>query len=137
MKRVHSFIYTAHAVSSIVFVAVILFPYVAMNMKKRESSRAITGLKLWHKVLWVSHFFLVLLFITGMWLTPDFLSIWFWTVILTFLALGAMLGIVTKQIRLLIQKGATSAADFDRVIRPGIILSVAILIQFIMMSRLS
>lgn len=125
-------VYAIHVVSALVFILLIPLPFFVMKMKKNDAEKNQGQLKFWRIVLLMAHLALVISLVSGFIMTPVYTSGWFWTVMVVFVALGALLGIVMKNVRLLTEK--SDGAVWNRLMRMSVLLSVAILIQFMLMS---
>jgi hypothetical protein len=122
-----------HNMSALVFLPLIFFPFVVSKWKKQGTVGKGRG---WTILFQLAHVFLVLSVITGFILTYNFLSSWFWVVILVFLALGAMLGITAKNFRLAKEATAnnqSSEAIMAKLQRFSTILSLVVILMIILM----
>jgi uncharacterized membrane protein len=122
-----------HNMSALVFLPLIFFPFVVSKWKKQGAVGKGRG---WTILFQLAHVFLVLSLITGFILTYNFLSSWFWVVILVFLALGAMLGITAKNFRLAKEATAndqSSEAIMAKLQRFSTILSLVVILMIILM----
>lgn len=116
-----------HQIGFIVFLPFIILPFVVKNRVRAGGSMG-----LWKGVFHLGHLYIIVSLITGLVLTSDFASSWFWIVILLFIMIGAFMGMTAKTFRLAIQSGEGA----DKLIKfSGILAGAILLITFLMFVR--
>ncbi len=92
---------TLHDLSAVVFIVLLALPFVALGMKNKKSDKLIGSLKFWKIVAMLGNIALVVSLISGIVRSGGLYgTLWFWISIVLFIAMGAVLGIATKAIRL-------------------------------------
>jgi hypothetical protein len=131
--------YMIHMLSAIVFLPVLLLPFLAKRWEQLSAEELGQAAKRWRILLIVVHAGLVISLITGIVLSFDYTSSWFWLSIIVFLALGAFLGITLKQVRLIgqaAQQGGEISPVLAKLIRFSWLLAITyVLIMVLMSSR--
>ncbi|WP_170008521.1 hypothetical protein [Bacillus fonticola] len=98
-----------HSLSAIVFLLILFFPFFIRRHLVRSPEKLAYSLKRWKQLFLIAHIFLIISLLTGIemayradssfqWVT----SLWFISVLIVFLLLGALLGIVMKYTRIAI-----------------------------------
>ncbi|GAB7389319.1 hypothetical protein BSNK01_31570 [Bacillaceae bacterium] len=128
--------YMIHMLSALIFIVLLPLPFFVRRLVK-DGRPAAGALQAWRRIVDIAHLFLVVSLATGLWMRPDFSSLWFWLVIAVFIVMGAALGMVAKSLRLLRDsagQGRTLAEEQRKLVRFSSLLSVTILVMFMLMS---
>ena len=116
--------YYLHQIGFIIFLPFLILPFI---VKKRAREGGSMGI--WKGLFHLGHLYLIVSFITGLVLTPNFASSWFWLVILLFIVIGAFMGMTAKYFRLASQNGAGT----EKLTRFSGILAISILLITVLM----
>lgn len=127
-----------HSLSALFFLPIMLLPFSARRWKSNSEERLLSSVKRWTIFLRLLHIFLVLSFFTGLWMMHKFESSWFWVVIVLYAVMGALLGIVAKNVRNLIvhrlnNKFSMRNETLVKIIRLSSALSITLVIVFVVM----
>ncbi|MBU8907399.1 hypothetical protein [Desertibacillus haloalkaliphilus] len=127
--------YGLHLLSAVIFFILLPLPFLVKGMEQDGRERLTVLFRFYKSVLVVAHGALVFAFITGLWMYFNLASLWLWSIIIVWVALGAFLGVTLKNMRLS-QEAFSNQEDarttIAKVKRFSIFLSVAIVVMFVL-----
>lgn len=131
-------IYGIHSFSAIVFGILLLLPFFALRWKGKDGAQLEGALKFWRMEMHIAHLFVILSLVTGIILASSYTSTWFWLVIVVFLAMGALIGIVAKSLRLMtaaVGEKQSFEPHLRKLTRLSFILAGTIVVMLILMNN--
>lgn len=90
--------FMAHRIFSILFLLLIPLPFVALIKSHKQTE--LLSINIWRSIIRIANISLAAVLITGITIYPYFSSFKLWIAIGLTLALGALLGIISKQLKL-------------------------------------
>ena len=87
-----------HRILAILFLLLIPLPFVALIKKRKQTE--LRSSVVWQNLIRVTNISLVFILITGKTIYPIFNSIRLWIAVALTLAIGGMLGVISKQLKL-------------------------------------
>lgn len=115
-----------HQIGFVVFLPFIVLPFVVKGQVKAGK------MGFWKGLFDLAHLYLIISLITGVVLTSNFASSWFWIVIILFLMMGAFMGLTAKYFRLAVEKQEGS----DKLVRfSSILAGVTLFMTLVMFVR--
>lgn len=126
-----------HMIATILFIPFLFLPVMVRQWAARAAEGPFASMKMWKGLFHLAHLALVLSLVSGLFLNYSFTSSWFWVVLVVFLALGAVLGIAAKYLRLTVEgmeQKNQSSDSFAKLQRFSMILAFIILLMIVLMS---
>lgn len=99
--------YFLHRFIAILFLLLIPLPFVAFIKKRKQTD--LHSAMLWRNIIRVTNIGLVVVLISGLTIYPIFTSIRLWVAVVLTLALGGLLGVISKQLKQYNMKSEQSA----------------------------
>lgn len=121
--------YLLHIVGVIIFVPFLFLPVIVRQWD--ASKRAFGSLGIWKGLFHLGHLYLIISLITGLVITSNFASSWFWLVVLLYIMLGAFMGITAKYFRLVTNNG--KGMEIEKLKRFSSILAAVIFLITVLM----
>lgn len=99
--------YFLHRFIAILFLLLIPLPFVAFIKKRKRTD--LQSAMIWRNIIRITNIGLIVVLISGFLIYPIFTSIRLWVAVALTLALGALLGIISKQLKQYNMKSEQSA----------------------------
>lgn len=123
-----------HDIAAVIFIVMIALPFVALGLKNKPADKIRSSLKFWKVFGMIANIALIVSFITGVVRSGGlFNTVWFWVVIVVYIAMGAFLGIAAKSIRLLMEGSGSTDANRAKLIRFSSLFSVLTVVMVVLM----
>lgn len=123
-----------HSVAALFIIACIALPFVAMSMGKLSREQVAKRAGTIAKLLRIPNFILIVSLVTGLIQSGFYFSGWLLTVVVLFLAIGALLGIATKAVKTIgvqAQQQQDYQASVAKLSKLSIMLAIAIIAMVI------
>lgn len=86
-----------HQLFAIIFLLLVPLPFVTFIKWRKQTE--LTSAPFWRKLIRLTNIFLVIVLITGIYIYPYFTSIRLWIAVILSLAVGGLLGVISKQLK--------------------------------------
>ncbi|GAE24370.1 hypothetical protein JCM9140_287 [Halalkalibacter wakoensis JCM 9140] len=127
--------YAFHLLVSVLFFVLIPFPYLIKGSLLDEPGRFALLLKIYKRIIWLAHGGVVVSIITGFLMTSQWMTVWFFLVLIIWLVLSAMLGMTAKPVRIILEKvenNQDASDDVSKLRLYSFMLMIAILSMFLL-----
>ncbi|WP_332633674.1 hypothetical protein [Halalkalibacter flavus] len=127
--------YAFHMLVSVLFFVLIPFPFLIKGSLLDEPGRFTLLLKIYKRIIWLAHGGVVIAIVSGFLMTTQWLTVWFFIVVLIWLALSALLGMTAKAVRIILEnleKDKKVEDEINKLRLYSFLLMIAILSMFMM-----